>query len=269
MRGKGDSAPEDSDGDLSQGAGPLAAAAAVIAPAVETSGGLGDTEAAPAATPAPLPPAVAPKPPPRLVFKAKDEQVPLEVPAVSTTPIAGTLVPSALRETPVQMPVPTQRTHTPQGSGRARLWQGSGRFPWYRLQARWFPEAAYEPGAQRVRCDSTAASAEAEPGAYGTLALSKWSCLSTAGGTPLLGYPAGRVVTPASPVRPPREEEAGHRCRVPTAVPRCPLTITLAGLSAAEKEGLPWLHAELQGWLHGSDGVRAAAGVCNLPFGGP
>jgi hypothetical protein len=29
--------------------------------------------------------------------------------------------------------------------------------------------------------------------------VSKWSCLSTAGGTPPLGYPAGRVVTPASP----------------------------------------------------------------------
>jgi hypothetical protein len=33
--------------------------------------------------------------------------------------------------------------------------------------------------------------------------VSKWSCLSTAGGTPPLGYPAGRVVTPASPDRPP------------------------------------------------------------------
>jgi hypothetical protein len=29
-------------------------------------------------------------------------------------------------------------------------------------------------------------------------AVSKWSCLSTAGGTPPRGYPAGRVVTPAS-----------------------------------------------------------------------
>jgi hypothetical protein len=38
----------------------------------------------------------------------------------------------------------------------------------------------------------------------------KWSCLSTAGGTPPLGYPAGRVVTPASPGRPPREGGAGH-----------------------------------------------------------
>jgi hypothetical protein len=34
--------------------------------------------------------------------------------------------------------------------------------------------------------------------------VSKWSCLSTAGGIPLLGYPAGRVATPASPGRPPR-----------------------------------------------------------------
>jgi hypothetical protein len=31
--------------------------------------------------------------------------------------------------------------------------------------------------------------------------VSKWSCLST--GTPLLGYPAGRVDTPASPRHPP------------------------------------------------------------------
>ena len=36
--------------------------------------------------------------------------------------------------------------------------------------------------------------------------------LSTAGGTPPLGYLAGRVVTPASPGIPPREGEAGPRC---------------------------------------------------------
>jgi hypothetical protein len=33
---------------------------------------------------------------------------------------------------------------------------------------------------------------------------------STAGGNPPLGYPAGRVVTSASPGRPPREGKAGH-----------------------------------------------------------
>jgi hypothetical protein len=40
--------------------------------------------------------------------------------------------------------------------------------------------------------------------------LSKWSRRSTAGGTPPLGYPAGRVVTPASPGRPPSRGGAGH-----------------------------------------------------------
>jgi hypothetical protein len=43
----------------------------------------------------------------------------------------------------------------------------------------------------------------------------KWSFVSAAGGSPPLGYPAGRVVTPASPDRPPREGEAGHRRWVP------------------------------------------------------
>jgi hypothetical protein len=53
--------------------------------------------------------------------------------------------------------------------------------------------------------------------------VSKRSCFSTAGGTPMLGYPAGRVDTPASPGRPPREKEAGHRCCVSTAVPSVPI----------------------------------------------
>jgi hypothetical protein len=47
----------------------------------------------------------------------------------------------------------------------------------------------------------------------------KWSCLSTAGGTPPLGYPAGRVVTPASPDRPPREGEAGRPVCVLSSAP--------------------------------------------------
>jgi hypothetical protein len=47
--------------------------------------------------------------------------------------------------------------------------------------------------------------------------VSKWSCLSTAGGTPPLGYLARRVVTPASPGRPPREGGAGHSSCVSTA----------------------------------------------------
>jgi hypothetical protein len=39
-------------------------------------------------------------------------------------------------------------------------------------------------------------------GSEGCGVCSKWSCLSTAGGPPLLGYPAGRADTPASPGRP-------------------------------------------------------------------
>jgi hypothetical protein len=46
--------------------------------------------------------------------------------------------------------------------------------------------------------------------------LDSWWCPTAA------GFPAGRVDTPASPGRPPREGEAGHRCCVPTAVPRYP-----------------------------------------------
>jgi hypothetical protein len=38
----------------------------------------------------------------------------------------------------------------------------------------------------------------------------KWSCLSTAGGTPLLGYPAGVWTRPPAQADPPREGEAGR-----------------------------------------------------------
>jgi hypothetical protein len=48
----------------------------------------------------------------------------------------------------------------------------------------------------------------------GSRVVVSWSCLLTASGTPPLGYLAGRVVTPASPDRPPREGEAGHRSRL-------------------------------------------------------
>jgi hypothetical protein len=46
------------------------------------------------------------------------------------------------------------------------------------------------------------------PGFMHPVQVSKWSCLSTAGGTSPPGYSAGRVVTPASPGRRPREGEA-------------------------------------------------------------
>jgi hypothetical protein len=43
----------------------------------------------------------------------------------------------------------------------------------------------------------------------------KWSCLSAAGGTSPLGYPAGRVDTPASPDRPPRGAARDSRENIP------------------------------------------------------
>ena len=63
------------------------------------------------------------------------------------------------------------------------------------------------------------------PGPHVAL-VSKWSHLSAAGNTPPQGYPAGRVVTPASPVSPPRDMlGARRRCCVTLQPLDIPLSI--------------------------------------------
>jgi hypothetical protein len=57
----------------------------------------------------------------------------------------------------------------------------------------------------------------------GVRSVSKWSCLSVAGGSPPLRYPAGRVGTPGQPSQPPSRggPSSGHRSLHAAACLRC------------------------------------------------